>query len=168
MRTRVCELLREVVEHLDARQHVRDRSPAALAALVGRDVDLLLDLSHRVFVDTGLGLVEEPELTPRGLLALRCEALGAQQADGFFEKLDAIVLLVDQGLLLFDPALRFFDQPLLREHEGAETLDRIREFNLATPHGPNITESSRSTRRKRRKETRGASLGRDRGRPATS
>jgi len=92
--------LREVVQLFFHGKEVGERTPSSRATRVGRHLDLGL---NGLAVDVGrfeFGFVEEPSLLRRDLLALRSEALGAQQAVPLFEERETFRLVIEKGLLL--------------------------------------------------------------------
>ena len=101
--------LREVVQVFFYGKEVGKRPPTSRATRVRRYLDLCL---NGLAVDVGrfeLGFVEEPSLLRRDLLALRSEALGAEQAVPLFEERETFGLLIEESLLLEDDLSKRID-----------------------------------------------------------
>ena len=124
-----------VVNDLDAGKRIGKRPPAALAAGVSGNGDLV-----RVLRPGGglgpllLGLVEDPELIRVDLLALRAKALVAEQPH-------VLAQLRDLGVTGFElrvTGLQFratsFELGISLENQSAESCDRVRELLCDVHH----------------------------------
>jgi len=122
----------EVVQHLDHGEGLRQRPAATRAARVSGNRDLV-GLPRACVGLRPLGLVEDPKLIRVDLLALRAEALVAQQPQVLAQLCDLRIALAKRCVTELE-RIALPELIVALKNQRTERVDRVRERRPYIPH----------------------------------